>query len=132
MWVWWMMTALGLLIPILMIGFGNMMRKHCPEEININFGYRTKRSMQNMDTWRFAHSYCGKLWWKAGWSMLILTVFLQILMLKAPMESVSIDSLILMFAQAAVMLLTIIPTERALKKNFDDNGNRLKSDFQEQ
>ncbi len=132
MWVWWMMTALGLLIPILMIGFGNMMRKHCPEEININFGYRTKRSMQNIDTWKFAHSYCGKLWWKIGWSMLSVTVFLQILMLKAPMESVSIDSLILMFAQAAVMLLTIIPTERALKKNFGDNGNSLRSDSQDQ
>lgn len=132
MWVWWMMTALGLLIPILMISFGNMMRKHCPEKIDINFGYRTKRSMQNMDTWKFAHSYCGKLWWKIGWVLLIVTVFLQILMLRVPMESVTLYSLILMFAQTAVMLLTILPTERALKKHFDDHGQRRRCDSPEQ
>ena len=47
------------------------MWKHCPKHINGMLGYRTTRSMKNMDTWKFAHDYCGKLWWKIGWVMIL-------------------------------------------------------------
>ena len=39
-------------------------------------------------------------------------------------NTVSMVSLIIVSVQLIVMLLTIIPTERALKKNFDEHGNR--------
>lgn len=125
MWFWWMMLAFNLLVPIIMILSGRMMRMHCPEDINGAFGYRTKRSMKNKETWKFAHTYCGKLWWKIGFILLILTIFVHMLFLRGSMETVSVSSLLLMFLQTAVMLLTIIPTENALKKNFDDQGNAL-------
>ena len=37
-----------------------------PKDINHTFGYRTKRSMMNKDTWSFAHAYIGKLWLICG------------------------------------------------------------------
>ena len=51
-----------LIVPIVMIIGGRMMWKHCPKSINGIVGYRTHRSTKNMDTWKFAHEYCGKLW----------------------------------------------------------------------
>lgn len=59
MWFWWFMFVCNLLIPILMIVCGRMMWKYPPKEINRGWGYRTKRSMKNIDTWKFAHDYCG-------------------------------------------------------------------------
>ena len=56
------MLICDLIIPIVMIIGGRMMWKHCPKHINGIVGYRTTRSMKNMDTWKFAHDYCGKLW----------------------------------------------------------------------
>ena len=61
MWFWWFMLICDMIIPIVMVIVGRMMWKHCPKNINGMSGYRTTRSMKNMDTWKFAHDYCGKL-----------------------------------------------------------------------
>ncbi len=82
MWFWWFMFVCNLLIPVILIIAGRMMWKHCPKKINTVYGYRTRRSMKNMDTWRFAHNYCGKLWWKIGWVSLFPSVVVQIPFLK--------------------------------------------------
>lgn len=55
------MLVFDLLIPVVMIVAGRMMWKHPPKNINEVIGYRTGHSMKNMDTWKFAHNYCGKL-----------------------------------------------------------------------
>lgn len=51
----------NLLIPVVVIVTGRIMWKHYPKNINGLVGYRTTRSMKNMDTWRFANEYCGRL-----------------------------------------------------------------------
>ena len=56
----------NLLIPVVVIVTGRIMWKHYPKNINGLVGYRTTRSMKNMDTWRFANEYCGRLWYKMG------------------------------------------------------------------
>ena len=63
---WLYMLAVDLLIPATMIGFGLLFLKRPPKKINAIFGYRSMRSMQNEDTWRFAHQHCGKVWCTAG------------------------------------------------------------------
>lgn len=75
---WWFMLLCDLLIPIVMVVGGRMMWKHCPKHINGMLGYRTTRSRKNMDTWKFAHDYCGKLWWKIGWLMIIPSALVHI------------------------------------------------------
>lgn len=100
------------------------MFRHCPEEINSVFGYRTKRSMKSIDAWIFANDYCGRLWQKIGLILIVPTVAAQLLLLNKGKDSISIVSLVIISVQAVILLITIIPTENALKKNFDDNGKK--------
>ena len=67
MWFWWFMFISDLLIPLVMIVGGMMMWKRTPKKINGIYGYRTSRSMKNLDTWTFAHRYIGRLWCILGW-----------------------------------------------------------------
>ncbi len=76
MWFWWFAFGCDVLIPLMMILFGRIMWKCCPSKINSWYGYRTARSMKNMDTWKFAHRHFGKQWWKIGWLILLPSVLI--------------------------------------------------------
>lgn len=119
---WWFLFLCDLIIPILMIFCGRMMWKHPPKRINAVMGYRTKRSMKNMDTWRFAHEHCGRLWWRMGWLMLILSVIVQLPFYKGSESAVGTMGSILCAVQCVALVASIVPTEKALKQNFDDEG----------
>lgn len=112
------------LIPLLVIGMGLLMYKCCPTRIGGSFGYRTKRSMRNMDTWRFAHNYVGKLWVNAGLVMLVPTVLAHIPLIYASESTIGWAALGIEMMQVIVLFWTIYMTERALKKAFDEKGNR--------
>lgn len=124
MWFWWFIFACDLLIPIIMLVFGIIMYKHAPKNINFIFGYRTTRSMKNDDTWKFAHEYCGRLWWKLGLIMLPTTALVHIPFYNSDENVVSIVSLVVMTIQVIVLIVSILPTETALKKTFNDDGTR--------
>ncbi len=124
MWFWWFMLICDLLIPVIMIIAGRMMWKHCPKNINVVLGYRTTRSMKNMDTWRFAHDYCGRLWWKIGLIMLIPSVLIHIPFYHSNENMIGIVGIILITIQCIVLIVSIFPTEAALKKTFFDDGTR--------
>ena len=96
---WCMMLLFTLMIPAVMIGFGRSFFKKPPRDINATFGYRTTMSMKNQETWQLAHRVCGRYWFICGLILLPLSVL--------------------------PMLCVIIPTEHALRKNFDKNGNRI-------
>ena len=120
----WVLFACCLLTPVIMLLAGWMMWKHCPREINGLLGYRTARSMKNQDTWQFAHHYFGKLWFKMGLWLLVLTVAAMLPGLGKDADAVGKLGGLLCLVQIPVMLYTIFPTERALKKTFDKDGNR--------
>ena len=124
MWFWWVLLMCDLLIPIIMLGFGRIMCKSAPQNINYIFGYRTSRSMKNDDTWQFAHEHCGRLWWKIGLIMLIPTILVHIPFYNSNENTIGLLASIIMTVQVAVLLLSIIPTEIALKKTFNDDGTR--------
>ena len=123
------MVFSGVVIPVILIIFGWIMWKHPPKKVNKICGYRTKRSMTNMDTWKFAHEYCGKLWWKLGWIMLILSVVVHTVFHDCSHgEATEPVGIVLCYIQAAVLLVSIVLTENALKKNFfcrQKNTNKL-------
>lgn len=121
---WIFMFICNTIIPAMMVIFGRVMWKHPPKKINGVYGYRTKRSMKNMDAWNFAHEYCGKLWWRTGWIMLIFSVIIQLPFLKSGEDTIGVLGMILCIVQCAVLVLSIIPTEKALQRNFDDDGIR--------
>ncbi len=127
MGVWLFMFLIALLIPAIMIFAGRMMEKHCPKDINWIIGYRTARSMKNMDTWRFAHEYCGRLWQKLGWWMLPVSVLPMLLTIGAGEETVAMIGLLLCVIQLITLLASIAPIERALKERFHEDGTRKES-----
>ena len=100
------------------------MWKHPPKNINGSMGYRTSRSMKNMDTWKFAQEYNGKLWWKIGWIILIPSIIVHIPFLKATDNAIGMVGGILVTVQIIILIGSILPTEKALKKAFTDNGLR--------
>ena len=114
----------NLMIPIILIIAGRMMWKHCPQKINSIYGYRTRRSMKNMDTWKFAHDYCGRLWWKIGFIMLALSVLIQIPFFHSKEHIIGIVGAVLCTIQVIVLVVSIFPTETALKKEFFEDGKR--------
>ena len=122
MWFWWFMLICDMIIPIDMVIVGRVMWKHCPKHINGISGYRTTRSMKNMDTWKFAHDYCGKLWWKVGWVMMIPSALIHIPLYHSNMNTIGFAGLILVAIQCFIMIVSIYPTEKALKKHFNDDG----------
>lgn len=126
MWFWWFMFVSNVLIPLCMILAGWFMWKHCPKNINGYCGYRSRRSRMNMDTWKFAHDYCGKIWWKLGWIMLIPSILVQIPFYGSSDDTIGWVGLVICTIECAIMLISIIPTENALKHTFDENGIRRK------
>ncbi|NLK43000.1 MAG: SdpI family protein, partial [Tissierellia bacterium] len=121
---WIFMMVMSLLIPLSMIGFGTYLRSKAPKKINYLYGYRTSMSMKNKDTWDFAHNYFGSLWYKTGWIVLFITVIAMLMLLGKDTQTIGILGAIIVVLQCIPMLGVIIPTEKALKKNFDEDGNR--------
>ena len=121
---WIFMTVSNFLIPVLMIIFGRVFLKHPPKTINSIYGYRTPMSGKNQETWDFAHQYCGKLWWKLGWIMFVISIFVMVPVFGKDTETVGTWGSVFEMLQGAVLLISIFPTEKALRKNFDKEGNR--------
>lgn len=114
----------NLLVPMIILITGRLMWKHYPKNINGLVGYRTTRSMKNMDTWKFANTYCGHLWYKMGIILLILSILISIFVYPYDENTVGTVSLILMSIQCIILIASIFPTEIALKKTFNDDGTR--------
>lgn len=108
-----------LMVPIITIITGYLMYRHTPKSINGLVGYRTSRSMINQDTWNFANKYCASLWIKLGIITTVISFLIYILF-----DVNEIVSIVIVLIQTFLLLLSIIPVEKALKKTFDDDGNR--------
>ena len=112
------------LIPITMIVLGGYFSKHAPKNINGLYGYRTTMSMKNKETWEFAHNYCGLLWFKLGWILLIISVISMLFIIINDKNIINNFGLVLCVIQVIFLISPIVPTELALLKVFDINGNR--------
>ena len=118
------MLLTSLLIPVIMLVFGWIFRRQAPKKINVWYGYRSARSMKNEDTWVFAHQHIGRTWMLVGVVLLVVSVIPMIAVYGKDDDTVSVVSLVLLFVQMLPMIMSLIPTERALKRTFDENGIR--------
>lgn len=105
---------------------GWMMQAHLSKNINGLIGYRTKRSMKNMETWKFAHAYCGRLWKIYGIVMFCISVVLSVFFLFMKVETDIVLMGVVVCLQSLILILPILFTERALQQQFDENGNQKK------
>ena len=121
---WIFMFIMVLLIPLTMIFFGWLLFRRTPKKINYVFGYRTKRSMRNEETWKFANQYLGKVWYLCGLLSAPLSVIAMAIVFEKGTETMSTVGFIITMIQTIPLVGAMISTEIALKKNFDENGRR--------
>lgn len=122
---WLYCTAMCLLVPAVMLYFGWRFSKKPPQKINALYGYRTSRSMKNQQTWDYAHQVCGKLWFRAGIVMLPLSLLAMLPGLGKDTQALGIWLMGVVLVQVVVMIATIFPVEKALKRKFDKFGRRI-------
>lgn len=122
---WIFMLIMNLFIPFLMIFFGELFCRKPPEKINNIYGYRTTMSRKSKETWDFAHQYFGKIWKICGWILLPITIIAMLFVLGKDDNIVGIYGGILELIQCIYLMIPIIPTEIALRKNFDQNGESI-------
>ena len=111
-----------LLMPAIMLGFGRYFSKHAPKNVNPLFGYRTKLSMKNEKTWEYAHKKLGKLWSTLG-AVLFFSPVPLFFVINADHDTLGLIGSIILYVQIAVLILSIIPIEIALRRKFDKDGN---------
>ena len=119
---WIFMLLMDMIIPVTMIGFGRLFLTKAPKEINDTFGYRTAMSMKNKDTWEFAHKFCGKLWLGFGAALMPISIIPLLFVFNKSIDTIANVGLIISVIQVIYLIGSIIPTEIALKKTFDQNG----------
>lgn len=128
--MWVLMLSCNLLIPAVAIWYGRRFQANPPREPNGVFGYRTARSMKSRDTWDFAQRKMGQVWGRWGFVMVPPVVVCQVLTLFAPtVDGMCLWSLPITVVETVLLLLSMIPVERALRENFDENGRRRKEDL---
>ena len=109
-------------VPIASVIYGLILWK-ATQPPNSPFGYRTKRSTQSAEMWRFAQKTAGRL---------LVTVYALVFPLSLAAGIIAANNfgsdgkfwtLILLVAiQTFIMALINLQTERRLKSAFDENG----------
>lgn len=122
---WLYCTVMCLLVPGVMLYFGWRFLNKPPKNINSIYGYRTSRSMKNQQTWYFAHQVCGKLWLRVGAVMLPLSLLVMVPAFGWHVEKTGLWLAGVAGVQLVVMVATIFPVEKALKRKFDKYGRRI-------
>ena len=111
-----------MIIPLSIMFFGWWFTKEHPKKINSFFGYRSKMSMKNLNTWRAAHEYFGRLWFRIGLNISIVTIMILYLFRNSSNETLDKMFAVLLVIDVVVLLLPIIATEIMLRKKFDSSG----------
>lgn len=115
-----------LLVPVIILIIGLIFLKVQVKDINGLMGYRTPMSMKNQETWDFANRYFPKVWIVMSIGMLVITLLCWLILIKQSIAVAEKTATAITLVQTALLFLSIIPCEIALKKNFDKDGNRIK------
>jgi len=89
-------------------------------------------SMKNRETWDFAHKHLGDLWFKLGAPLLAVTSVVSLLVFRESTENITLWCCVILVIQMVIMVTPVYFTEKALKKNFDENGKWRSKEAKEQ
>lgn len=122
--IWLGMVVSCAVTPLVLMIFGWRFLKKPPQKINRYYGYRTKRSMKNQDTWMYAHKCCGELWIAMGRWLLPLTLGAMLLSYYGGEAAILAVGGVIMVVDVAVAFWTYYKVEEQLKSAFDEMGQR--------
>ena len=109
-----------LLIPILLLGFGALLRYSPPPKPDRFFGYRSKRAMQNETTWLFAQRYCGFVWMRLGFLFLVVAILFIVYCYLTDIIITDVIILLPLAIQLLLLLTSIAVVEYQLRRQFPD------------
>ena len=113
------LIALFLFGPFI-LALGLITKYFPPKKPNNLYGYRTTRSMKNQDVWDFANKFSANTFIVSG----IVMTIISLLTWQLNEENFALVNL---FSLLFGLVISIYLTERELKKNFDNDGNRKQS-----
>ncbi len=88
-----------------------VMLKFPPKNINHLYGYRTLKSMKNIENWRFAQKYSSNRMLESGVFLMLISLVFPYL---KPTETQAVLTAIFLLIASVIYML--IKTEKALKK----------------
>ena len=113
MWNQFQLFITPIMTSIISIVIGFIMLKYPPKEINMLYGYRTKKSMSSQEAWDFSQKYASKKMIQIGIILLLICVLVSAFKIPEKAYPTIIISGIII---GVLALLLIIPiTERQLK-----------------
>lgn len=121
----WTGLCVLLLIPAVMMLLGAIFLKRPPRKINDWFGYRTRRAMSSQEAWDFAHRTCGRIWLRWGAVLAVATVLVVLLLGRGEESLLSGWGGTAVLLQCGVMIVSTVPVDQALKRNFDQDGHPI-------
>ena len=124
---WIFMFVMVLILPVMLTGFGVWFQKHPPSEINAIYGYRTRMSMKNAQTWEFAHRRIGIHWRRAGLWLLPVSVLAMFTVVCQNETITGMAGARIMTLQCIALLLSVWQTEKELRAEFDSDGKKTGS-----
>jgi uncharacterized membrane protein len=90
-----------------------------PKKINNFYGYRTPRTMRNIDTWREGNHFASKLMMRLGAYHLLGALFLALTPYSEPLVHVGYILLIL-----PLVIAMMVISERHMANVFNKDGSR--------
>ena len=106
---------------ILLLVFAWCYKTYPPKNINFIYGYRTRKSMRNQETWDFANRIGARMMYYVGLSTFFVGTASYLISPKWALGFSLFFLLVAMFAG-------IFWCERQLEINFDKNGKPLNSE----
>ncbi|EJP85790.1 MULTISPECIES: SdpI family protein [Bacillus] len=103
--------GVSLLIGIIFILVSILMKKKPPLDVNLMYGYRTKRSMKNKKLWDAGNRYSAEIMIQNGYLIIVLGTIIS-LVFKNPSTSI----LLIMGAMILLIISMIVRVENKLKK----------------
>lgn len=107
-------ACLLLSLPLLIVALGAMMR-YVQTSPNAWVGYRTRRSRQSQEAWRYAQQAAGRLWMALGMGLLAVSAAVCVIWF----ERLAVLMMYGVLGQTVCLLATIPLIEHALKKKFE-------------
>ncbi|MGZ5244171.1 MAG: SdpI family protein [Bacteroidia bacterium] len=114
------LSLLVLLTGGIFILGGIIMKIFPPKSINSIYGYRTFRSMRNIETWKEGNSFGAKAMIITGIFLLVCGVLTHLFLPDLGEKSALPGIGVIIFAS----IIMIFATEKHLKRLFDKEGNR--------
>lgn len=109
-----LLEVLCLILPLTLLIIGVIFYKYPPKKINTFAGYRTTRSLKNIETWKEANRYSSKLMIQFSLPLLIVTGF-GLTLAGRSLEWIAAIILISTVVSLTCLFVIIFLTEKHLK-----------------